>query len=83
MSQPQLPTPESNESNAAGAKKRRRPVERDAPRQSQPAIVEGVSREGSVEGYDPDQDMGERRRLRKGMRDLSRNLNGASLVRKT
>ena len=30
--------------------------------------------------YDPDQDMNERRALRKGLRDLNRNLNGLSAV---
>jgi non-structural maintenance of chromosomes element 4 len=30
--------------------------------------------------YDPDQDINERRALRKGLRDLNRNLNGSSAV---
>ena len=30
--------------------------------------------------YDPDQDAGERRRVRKGLRDLTRDLNGESYL---
>ena len=56
--------------------KRRRMEPLDTESASQAALNEAVD----TLFYDPDQDMNERRALRKGLRDLNRNLNGLSAL---
>ncbi|KAG0650346.1 Non-structural maintenance of chromosome element 4 [Hyphodiscus hymeniophilus] len=69
MGPPSVPIAESG--------KRRRTVERDESparsRRRRTVEVDGEDREGTA-AYDPDQDIEERRRLRKGLRDLNKNL---------
>ena len=51
--------------------------ERDAaPLASQLAHERELDEAADVQFYDPDQDMEERRAVRKGLRDLTRDLNG-------
>lgn len=72
---PGQPTPSSNSAN-----KRRRLAERTANTQ---LATQSQSRRSQVtdkDFYDPDQDEDERRRIRKGLRDLSRELHGMVYV---
>jgi hypothetical protein len=70
MGPPQAP------SVAAGNAKRRRTVERDESpvRSRRRRTVEVDEAVEDIAGYDPDQDIEERRRLRKGLRDLNKKL---------
>ena len=72
---PKLPTPPSA-GESTHANKRRRLTERDAPNTSQIASQEGLRSVADIDLYDPDQPMEERRTVRKGIRDLGRDLNG-------
>ena len=63
-----LPTPNSAEPEASRANKRRRLSERDAPNAPDTAL------------YDPDQNIDERRAIRKDYRDLSRELTGMPAI---
>lgn len=76
MSPQKLPTPTSAEPPSPRSSKRRRLGERDAPNQSQIAHETELQESGSAQFYDPDQSMEERRAVRKGIRDLSKELNG-------
>ena len=73
MAPPNLPTTASADSRAH---KRRRLGERDAPNPSQLAHERQLEQAGNIDYYDPDQSMEERRAVRKGFRDLSRELQG-------
>lgn len=69
------PTPSQN----ASANKRRRLAERASNVQSQSGSQSQRRRSIQLtdkDFYDPDQDINERRRIRKGLRDLTRELNG-------
>ena len=76
MPPPNLPLSTSAEPASSRANKRRRLSERDAPNASQVAHERELRELGNVEFYDPDQDMDERRAVRKGIRDLSHALTG-------
>lgn len=76
MPPPKLPTPHSAEPSSPRASKRRRLVERDVPNATQIAHERELEKLGNTQFYDPDQSMEERRAVRKGIRDLSRELNG-------
>lgn len=67
---PSVPTTES------GNVKRRRTIERDESpaRNRRRRTVEADEDEEGAAAYDPDQDIEERRRLRRGLRDLNKNL---------
>lgn len=69
-----LPTPDADPPSPRASKRRR--VEEDAPKASQVAHERELSRSGNTLYYDPDQDPEERRRVRKDLRDLSRELTG-------
>ncbi|KAL8792999.1 MAG: hypothetical protein Q9195_004403 [Heterodermia aff. obscurata] len=69
-----LPTPNSAEPEAARASKRRRLSERDAPNAPDSAFVAEGDTPGNCSHYDPDQNVDERRAIRKDYRDLSREL---------
>ena len=56
--------------------KRRRLSERSAPNASQMAHERELRELGNTQFYDPEQDMDERRAVRKGIRDLSKELTG-------
>lgn len=60
--------------------KRRKLSERDAPNASQIAHERELKELGNSQFYDPDQDMDERRAVRKGIRDLSKELAGENEV---
>lgn len=76
MPPPNLPTPTSAEPSSSRPSKRRRLSERDVPNASQVAHERELRQLGNIEFYDPDQDMDERRAVRKGIRDLSHELTG-------
>lgn len=60
---------------ATGQSKRKRPAEQPmSPERSYRRRTVEVDEDGDIDDYDPDQDVEERRRLRKGLRDLSRTL---------
>ena len=75
MAPPKLPTPPSA-GESTHANKRRRLTERDAPNTSQIALQDGLQSIDEDDLYDPDQPMEERRTVRKGIRNLGRDLNG-------
>ncbi|KAL8725024.1 MAG: hypothetical protein Q9166_007623 [cf. Caloplaca sp. 2 TL-2023] len=74
MPPPKLPTPASAESSTPRSAKRRRLGERDAPNASQVAHDNELDKLGHTQYYDPNQSMAERRAVRKGIRDLSKEL---------
>lgn len=76
MSPQKLPTPTSAEPPSPHLNKKRKLSERDAPNPSQRAHERELQESGNAEFYDPDQSMEERRAVRKGIRDLSKELNG-------
>lgn len=76
MPPPKLPSPNSAESSSPKTNKKRRLRERDVPNASQIAHEKELERLGNTQYYDPDQSMEERRAVRKGIRDLSKELNG-------
>ncbi|MCJ1416442.1 nuclear protein [Xylographa parallela] len=73
MPPPKLPTPGSVEPTPSHMNKRRRLGERDAPNTGQSSQQE-VDLDEDLRYYDPDQPMEERRHIRKGYRDLAREL---------
>ena len=75
MAPPKLPTPPSA-GESTHANKRRKLAERDAPNTSQIELQEALRSIDDNDLYDPDQPMEERRTVRKGIRDLGRDLNG-------
>ena len=76
MPPPKLPTPGSAEPTPSHMNKRRRLSERDAPNPGQSSQQEEVDPGEDLRYYDPDQSMEERRYIRKGYRDLARELIG-------
>lgn len=80
MTQPDLQTPKCNPMVTPRASKRRRLGEE----QAAGAVPSQVAHERELEQicdtkyYDPDQKIEERRVVRKGIRDLARNMNGGS-----
>ncbi|MCJ1383608.1 nuclear protein [Xylographa soralifera] len=74
MPPPKLPTPGSVEPAPSHTNKRRRLGERDTPNTSQSSQQEEVDLDEDLRYYDPDQPMEERRHIRKGYRDLAREL---------
>lgn len=66
-------------SEAAGNIRKRRTIDRDESptrsRRRRTVEVDDDREEEDIAGYDPDQDIEERRRLRKGLRDLNKKLN--------
>jgi hypothetical protein len=76
ISPQKLPTPTSAEPPSPRSNKRRKLGERDAPNPSQIAHERELQESGNAQYYDPDQSMEERRAVRKGIRDLSKELNG-------
>ena len=78
MPPPRLPTPVSGESASPHANKRRRLGERGAPNASQAVHGRALEMVTDTQYYDPDQPMEERRAVRKGIRDLARELAGQS-----
>lgn len=77
MPPPELPTPTSADSDTSRSNKRRRLGERDAPNATQLAHQRQL--EGAVDTryYDPDQSIEERRVIRKGLRELTKELHGS------
>jgi len=71
-----LPTPTSAEDSTPRTNKRRRLEDRNAPLTSQDVHERELEEVVDTNFYDPDQDMQERRVVRKGLRDLTRDLNG-------
>lgn len=79
MPPPKMPTPSSVEPPTPHANKRRRLGERDAPNNaSQIAHQRELDEIDDTKFYDPDQPIEERRVVRKGIRDLFRELAGKS-----
>lgn len=76
MAPPKIPRSASMEPLSPRANKRRRLSERGAPNASQMAHERELRELGNIQFYDPDQDMDERRAVRKGIRDLSKELTG-------
>ncbi|MCJ1268726.1 nuclear protein [Lobaria immixta] len=74
MAPPKMPRSASMEPLSPRANKRRRLSERGAPNASQMAHERELRELGNIQFYDPDQDMDERRAVRKGIRDLSKEL---------
>ena len=72
MPPPKLPTPALGDSEAPRTNRKRKLAERDAPTAHERELDEV----GDTQYYDPDQSMDERRAIRKGFRDLSRELTG-------
>ena len=76
---PKMPTPTSVEPGTPHANKRRRLGERGAPNNaSQVALQRDLDEIDDTKYYDPDQPIEERRIVRKGIRDLVRELAGNS-----
>ncbi|KAI9812759.1 MAG: nuclear protein [Pycnora praestabilis] len=75
MAPPKPPTPESEAVATPRTTKRRKLGDRDAPQASQVAHARVVQESADTQFYDPDQDVDERRAVRKGLRDLTRDLN--------
>ena len=75
-----LPTPNSNPAMSPRANKRRRLVDANAstPVPAGPAREDAPDEFIDMQFYDPDQDIEERRAVRKGFRDLNRQLDGMS-----
>ncbi|KAL8716399.1 MAG: hypothetical protein Q9220_000306 [cf. Caloplaca sp. 1 TL-2023] len=74
MPPPKLPTPASAEDGTPRASKRRKLAERNVPNASQVAHDNELEKLGHAQYYDPNQSMQERRAVRKGIRDLSKEL---------
>ncbi|KAL8762851.1 MAG: hypothetical protein Q9184_001237 [Pyrenodesmia sp. 2 TL-2023] len=74
MLPPKLATPAFAEEGTPRATKRRRLGERDVPNASQAAHEKQLQEAGNNKCYDPNQSMQERRAVRKGIRDLSKEL---------
>ena len=77
-----LPTPTSAEDSTPRTNKRRRVENRDAAMGSQSVHERELEEAADTQFYDPDQSMEERRAVRKGLRDLTRDLNGISSLYK-
>lgn len=77
MQPPKLPTPAYGETATPRANKRQKLGERDAPNASRAVHEKQLETVGDKAFYDPEQSMEERRGIRKEIRDLSRELNGA------
>ena len=73
-----LPTPNSVEPEATRPSKRRRLSERDAPNAPDSASAAEEDMPSNTVHYDPDQNVDERRAIRKDYRDLSRELTGTA-----
>lgn len=78
MASSKLPTPVAAEDATPRMNKRRRLADQDERLESQIIHERELELVADTEYYDPDQDMGERRAVRKGLRDLTRDLNGTS-----
>lgn len=76
MAPPKKPTRAAAEPLSPHVNKRRRLSERGAPSASQVAHERELKELGNTQYYDPDQNMDERRAVRKGIRDLSKELSG-------
>ena len=76
MPPPKLPTPALGDNDAPRTNRKRKLAEREAPTASQIAHARELDEVGDTQYYDPDQSMEERRAIRKGFRDLSRELTG-------
>ena len=76
MPPPKLPTPGSVEPTPLHTNKRRRLGEREASYRSQSSQQDEVDLDEDLRYYDPDQPIEERRHIRKGYRDLARELIG-------
>ncbi|KAL8835744.1 MAG: hypothetical protein Q9176_006753 [Flavoplaca citrina] len=74
MPPPKLPTPALAESGTPRSAKRRKLGERRLPNESQVAHEGELEKLGHAQFYDPNQSMAERRAVRKGIRDLSKEL---------
>ncbi|KAL9598365.1 MAG: hypothetical protein Q9219_004527 [cf. Caloplaca sp. 3 TL-2023] len=74
MQPPKLPTSASTAEETPRAAKRRRLGERGVPNASQVAHEKELEKLGHNRFYDPNQSMEERRAVRKGIRDLSKEL---------
>ena len=76
MAPPTLPTPRSSDPDSERASKRRRLTERDAPaaNPSQTAHARLLANLDDKDFYDPEQDIDQRRKIRKDYRDLSKDL---------
>ncbi|KAL9042605.1 MAG: hypothetical protein Q9180_000493 [Flavoplaca navasiana] len=74
MPPPKLPTPALAESGTPRSAKRRKLGERRLPNASQVAHEGELEKLGHAQFYDPNQSMAERRAVRKGIRDLSKEL---------
>ena len=71
-----VPTTNSAEAEATRASKRRRLSERDAPDAPDASFAAAADQPANTSLYDPDQNINERRAIRKEYRDLSRVLTG-------
>lgn len=76
MAPPKIPTSASVDPLSPRANKRRRLGERGAPNASQMAHERELRELGNTQFYDPEQNMDERRAVRKEIRDLSKELTG-------
>ncbi|KAL8738708.1 MAG: hypothetical protein Q9181_000530 [Wetmoreana brouardii] len=74
MAPPKIPTSASAEDETPRSSKRRRLGERGVPNASQAAHDKELDKLGHTQYYDPNQSMAERRAVRKGIRDLSKEL---------
>ncbi|KAL8669888.1 MAG: hypothetical protein Q9168_005547 [Polycauliona sp. 1 TL-2023] len=74
MPPPKLPTPALAENGTPRSTKRRKLGERGPPNASQVAHEGELEKLGDAQFYDPNQSMAERRAVRKGIRDLSKEL---------
>lgn len=77
MPPPKLPTPALAENGPQRSAKRRKLGERGMPNASQVAHEGELEKLGHAQFYDPNQSMAERRAVRKGIRDLSKELTGS------
>jgi hypothetical protein len=75
-----IPTPNSGEPEVTRASKRRRLSERDAPNAPDSSFTAEADMSGNSTVYDPDQNIDERRAIRKDYRDLSKELTGELLT---
>lgn len=80
MPPPKLPTPASAEDGTPRSNKRRKLSERALPNASQVAHEKELDKLGHAQYYDPNQSMAERRAVRKGIRDLSKELTGGQMT---
>ena len=80
MPPPKLPTPALAESGTPRPAKRRKLGERGLPNASQVAHEGELEKLGHAQFYDPNQSMAERRAVRKGIRDLSKELTGRHIA---